>query len=272
MPGNDGFAFPFGNRPQNLTRRFLRRHHQPRCNGLFRFFMKLSLVVDPSDLTGYKARTDQRHRHSGQPQLRRNRIGQRANGELAHGVRRGAWRRRPARHTSNDSDVAFVFLDFGERRVNRSQHAKDVGLKLSPVILEREFLQWANHAKAGVGDRTSNFPHWRTVSATAVCKSPSWATSHRVTNGFVFPVAAILCARFSSNSLRRAASVSFAPACPNCHASSWPIPDEAPVTITTLFRKNDCVLFIRVSYDTAEESRGTPGKASEKKLKAQPPL
>src|SRR2546429_4999522 len=44
----------------------------------------------------------------------------------------------------------------------------------------------------------------------------------------------------SSNSLRRAASVSFAPACPNCHASSWPIPDEAPVTITTLFRKNDC--------------------------------
>src|SRR2546429_563092 len=157
MPGNDGFAFPFGNRPQNLTRRFLRRHHQPRCNGLFRFFMKLSLVVDPSDLTGYKARTDQRHRHSGQPQLRRNRIGQRANGELAHGVRRGAWRRRPARHTSNDSDVAFVFLDFGERRVNRSQHAKDVGLKLSPVILEREFLQWANHAKAGVGDRHIQF-------------------------------------------------------------------------------------------------------------------
>jgi len=44
------------------------------------------------------------------------------------------------------------------------------------------------------------------------------------------------------------------------------------VTITTLFRKNDRVLFIRVSYDTAEESRGTPGKASEKKLKAQPPL
>ena len=115
--------------------------------------VKRPLIVHAPDVARHEPRANQRHFHSGEPQLRRNRIRQRPHREFAHVIRRSSGRRRPSRNAPDDGQIAFAFLDLRKRRVNRSQHAKHIGLELPPVILHRQFFQRAHHAESRVGNR-----------------------------------------------------------------------------------------------------------------------
>src|SRR5581483_8596893 len=150
--GDDRFALAARDGAQHLPHGFAGIHHQPGGDRLFGVRMESASIVNAPDVAGDESGSDQSDLYAGTLEFRRDRVGQRAQREFAHGVRRSRRRGAPSGNAAHDGEVTARFLDFGQRGVNRAQHAENIGFELPAVILEREFFQRADNAESGVGD------------------------------------------------------------------------------------------------------------------------
>ena len=94
-------------------------------------------IVDPADVALDEAGADERERDAQLGQLRCDRVGERAQGELAHRVRRHPGHCDPTRDTASDNQLSARADNFRQRRIQRAQHPEDVGLELAAVVRER---------------------------------------------------------------------------------------------------------------------------------------
>src|SRR5207302_4989280 len=133
VAGDDRFAAAPGGGPDDLPGRPRRRHDEAPRQGLARLRVPDAAVVHLADLALDEARADERDRDSVRDQLVAERLGERADGELAHRVGAPAWDGDVTAHAAHDDQAAPRLLQVLQRRVHRAQHAEDVGLELGAV-------------------------------------------------------------------------------------------------------------------------------------------
>src|SRR5579862_1263964 len=90
VAGDDLLALAFCDGSQNFAHRFWRGHHHARRDWILRVLVTDALIVNLANFAGDEARTDQRHFHAGGAQLGSDRVGEGAQRELTHRVRRRA--------------------------------------------------------------------------------------------------------------------------------------------------------------------------------------
>ena len=152
MAGDDHLSLSPRDGAQHLTHGLFGIHHQPSRYGVFGSAMEVALVVHPPDVAVDEARADQGHLDSGVLQFRSDGVRQGPYCKLAHSVRGASRRRGPSGNAADDRDVAAGSLDFGERRIDGTQHAKNIGLELAAVIFQGKSIESATDPKTGIGD------------------------------------------------------------------------------------------------------------------------
>src|SRR3989454_70965 len=106
VAGDDRFAAAPGDGPDDLPGRPRRRHDEAPRQGLARLRVPDAAVVHLADLALDEARADERDRDTVRDQLVAERLGERADGELAHRVGAPARDGDVTAHAAHDDQAA----------------------------------------------------------------------------------------------------------------------------------------------------------------------
>ena len=152
MECDDLFALAAGHGPEDLAGGFRGGHLDPRGNGIVGAGMKRSLIVHAANIADHEAGADEGEFDSSAAELGGYGIGESADGEFAHGVRRATGSSDPAGNASDDGQISAGFLKLRQGGVGGAKHAEDVGFELAAIVFEGKLFESTDDAEAGVGE------------------------------------------------------------------------------------------------------------------------
>src|SRR3569833_518721 len=151
VPCDNRFRTSGSDRPQYLAAGPPSINQDPCRHRLRRLGVKAVRGVYLPDIAAHESWAEEGQADACSRKLRRNRVGQGAQRELAHGVWRIARSRAVARDAPYDDQVALATRNLGPAGFERAQYAKDVGFELPAVVSYLESIEESHDTETGVG-------------------------------------------------------------------------------------------------------------------------